>query len=245
MTNKENQEIERTYVLHGKVLDLERKELMVKMEEVRKRLEISANVHVAKYQKEYLQAIPEIENSYKQVIQPFWNRLNSSGIVEKIAQAELTREERYITDPISYELPSYAQRALSQGGIFPELNGSNPRIRKWLKGLEFKPCIIDALSVIDPFSPIENPEYHEELVKKSYIGEGYGFVTLDNTGFVIYRGAIAASERHHIDPTEVALSPLPNHIHPKVINEFANQIASGKSDEYIGKLLIKAQRRTR
>lgn len=243
--NKEN--ASRFYTAGRRKIDADRDALLSLVEEVRVRLEASAQEFIAKYQQEYDESAPQLEDSYKGTIRPYWDQLVILGIRDRIVEAGYSNRGAQITDPVDYKVPLLAQRAVSEGGILPDRLNWDSRLKQL--NPEIKPCIIDAWSIVGSHNVFGDRKAHEASEIECYKGRSNAFVCLDKTGgLVIYQGPGGGRYdweyyAHRFDPAEANLAPLPEHIHPKVINEFASQIRSGRCDEYVGALLVKAEER--
>lgn len=217
-------------------------EKVVALENIRARLEVEAKTIVLGYSKECDIAEDKLQESYLDFIKPFWYRLvetGAKGVLEE--KGLLNYLGSQIADPILYEWPFAAQRALNKGG-FAEYKP------KWVKSLNLKPCIFDAYEILEPTAGITS-EFWENIILETYRGEDQAEIYLEDNGFVIYRmprGSKGAYDyecyAYRLDFRRINHNYpyIPEFIHPKVINEFAGQIKSGRCDEYIGELLIKA-----
>lgn len=247
MTETNNDEVQRYLQAGRRKISTDKGELLAKIEEVRTRLEVVARERVESYQQEYAESAPLVEESYRGVIQPFWNRIVNTGVRDIIVAAGYVRRGGQIMDTVNYHWPSLAMRALTEGGIFPDRLTRSSTLKQLYS--EATPCVIDAWTIVEPQAPHQNPEFFEENTKSCYEGNSTGFICLDKAGLVTYKGPGGGRYdweyyAFRFNPSEDRLV-LPEHVHPKVINEFAAQIKSGRSDEYVGALLVRVQEKGR
>lgn len=249
---KENQREEIHNLLNAgrKKIERDSKERETALETIRMELEIVARESVDLYKREYWEENRETYDSYSKQIRPFWEKLVRRGVIERLVKAEYagygygTR----VADPVLYNWPHFAQRSLEAGGTLPELRP------KWVRDLGLRPCIYDAYKLLEPTTPTEDPDFWWKNTLACYSNDdrNQGEVHLEQYGFAIYR---MPPEDHswgrydyecyvyRIDFRRIKnnLPYVPEFIHPKVVNDFADQIKSGRCDEYIGELLIKAR----
>lgn len=228
-----------------------------RLEAVRVRLVTAARVVVDKYQSELQAAVPQLGQSYSTTIRPFWERLLTLGIRDQLVSAGFVGYGAgLVADPILYEWPFMAQRALTEGGIFPPNRDEDDlEDERLTRAVPIKPCQFDAEEILDPsFAQKQSQAHEEEIVLECYRGEDQAEVYLEKNGLVIYRvprspiGQRGRYDYEHyayrFNPSQDELLPaLPNYIHPRVINDFASQIRSGRCDEHVGALLVRASRR--
>lgn len=246
-----SEELQQFYSAGRRKVSKDKAELLAQIEEVRVRLEAAARDFTLNYQQECEAADRgEVEDSYRGTIQPFWRRIINSGTRDRIVGAGYDGRAAQITDITLYGWPELAMRALDEGGIYPDRLKRDDTL-KWLNP-EVKPCIIDAWTILDPHSSIKPPDEFEEIIVACYRGDGRGLVGISETGLSIHRLHEIDSRaysyqglRYYFNPSEDTLPPLPEYIHPRLINEFAAQIRSGRCDEYVGALLVRAEERGR
>ena len=239
-------EIENFYDAGNRKINQDRESYLQKIEEIRLRLEVVARECVEKYRSEYWEEKDKTYDSYR-VIKSFWQRVNTSA-VPRLVKADGEDFKVKITDTILYEWPVAAQRGLEAGGTYKDY-----RIPKWLVGIGLRPCIYDAFEVLE--NVVTTKEDFEEIILGCYKGEDQGGkVFLEKNGFAIFRMPPDGHSWGRYDYECYAyrldfrrinnnLPHIPEFLHPKVINGFAEQIKSGRCNEYIGSSLIRAEKR--
>lgn len=242
-------EIENFYNAGNRKINRDKDKLLAEIGTVRIRLENKAIEVTENYRKSCNEASLLVEDSYHDTIQPFWKRIISSGVGEKILSAGYEGRGAQITDITNYDWPEWAEEALDKGGRYPD--SLDYEKNKELKEFAGKPCFIDAVSVVTG-SVIMTPKEHEETILYCYEGKGRGLTGLAQNGLSIHRLWEGDSRaypyqglRYYFNPSEDALPPIPDYIHPRLINDFAIQIRSGLCEEYIGALLVRAEEKER
>lgn len=252
---KENQREEIRNLLDAgrKKIDRDGKEREIALEAIRVELEKVTRENVDIYKREYWEEIDKAYDSYSKSIRPFWEKLiRRGGVIDRLVKAGYVDYgySARIVDPILYKWPRFAQRSLEVGGRFPELKP------KWVRDLGPRPCIFDAYELLEPAIPTRDPDFWVKNTLACYRDDdgNQGEVCLEQYGFAIYRMPPKGHSwgrydyecfSYRIDFRRIKnnLPYIPEFIHPKVINGFASQVKSGRCDEYIGELLIKARGR--
>lgn len=84
-------EIEIFYDAGKRKISNDKEQLLLEIEVVRTRLEVVARENVEKYRKGCEEAGRQVEDSFRGIIQPFWRRIITTGVRDKVVNAGYER----------------------------------------------------------------------------------------------------------------------------------------------------------